>query len=228
MTLQSSFQAQFKSELDAVLTEFNEAAPGSDYDDLSDLGDQFAQRLMTRARAAIHRVAGRASVYAGQFDEVLQRKDRHDFDKLAMTMGIVEALRADIEAGYVHSLPELVHGEIFGDFLQMADYLVQEGYKDAAAVLAGGTLESHLRQLCHLNDIPTTTPTENGSRPKKAEQLNSDLTREGVLSKLDSKNITAWLDLRNEAAHAKYDQYTAEQVRLMISSVRDFLTRNPA
>ena len=67
-----------------------------------------------------------------------------------------------------------------------------------------------------------------GVRPKKADLLNSDLAKSNVYSKLDLKNVTAWLDLRNNAAHGKYDEYTREQVAVMISGIRDFLTRNPA
>jgi hypothetical protein len=46
--------------------------------------------------------------------------------------------------------------------------------------------------------------------------------------KMDQKNVTAWLDLRNKAAHGHYEQYQKEQVALLISGVRDFITRNPA
>jgi len=224
----SSLQLQFKVELDAIAAELAQAAPSADYDDLSDLGEQFALRMTTRAGAAIQRAAGAVSVYASQFEAVLVRKDLNDFSKLQMAMGILEALRADIAAGYLNSLPELIHGDIFADYLEMADHLLEERYKDAGAVLAGGTLESHLRQLSQAKGIPTTTPTASGPRPKKAEQVNADLAQAGVLTKPDSKNVTAWLALRNNAAHANYDQYSAEQVRLLVSSVRDFISRNPA
>lgn len=64
--------------------------------------------------------------------------------------------------------------------------------------------------------------------PKKADLLNSELAAGNTYSKLDQKNITAWLDLRNKAAHGKYAEYTPEQVGLLIAGIRDFLTRNPA
>lgn len=110
----------------------------------------------------------------------------------------------------------------------MADHLLDEGYKDAAAVIAGGTLEAHLRQLCVKTGIPTEVKTASGLQPKKADQMNSDLTRTGTLSKLDQKNATAWLDLRNKAAHGRYTDYTNEQVALFTAGLRDFLTRNPS
>jgi hypothetical protein len=55
--------------------------------------------------------------------------------------------------------------------------------------------------------------------------MNADLTKQGVYGKLDQKNITAWLDLRNKAAHGLYDEYSKEQVVLLLASVRDFIAR---
>lgn len=61
--------------------------------------------------------------------------------------------------------------------------------------------------------------------PRKADTLNADLAKAGKYTKLDQKQITAWLDLRNKAAHGKYSEYTNEQVVLMLAGVRDFVSR---
>ena len=216
---------RFIAEIESVLQAYSSARPRSRYDDLSDLGQQFALNLITRAKAVIERASGTTSAYSRQLEEALQRKTHHDFDKLQMAIGILEALREDIESGYLSSLPELIHAELFSDFLEMAQHLLEEGLKDASAVIAGGTLEAHLRQLSAKNGVTTTHVK---GRSKKAEQLNSDLAGAAAISKLDQKNITAWLDLRNMAAHARYSEYSQEQVSLLLSGIRDFMTRNPA
>jgi hypothetical protein len=102
--------------------------------------------------------------------------------------GVIGSLRADVEAGYLRSHTELIHGELFADFLKMAQHLLDQGYKDAAAVIAGTSLEAHLRQLCQKAEVDTITDT--GS-PKKADRLNSELAAANVYSKLDQKNVTA-------------------------------------
>jgi hypothetical protein len=106
----------------------------------------------------------------------------------------------------------------------MAEYLLDNGYKDAAAVMIGGTLEEHLRQLAAANEIPIEDLKADKSVPRKAEAINADLAR-SVYDKLDQKNVTAWLDLRNKAAHARYAEYNDEQVRNMLGSVREFIAR---
>jgi hypothetical protein len=145
-----------------------------------------------------------------------------------MMAGVVESLLADLRAGNLEAVAELIHGELFGDFLEMATHLLDEGYKDAAAVITGGTLEAHLRQLCQKHNLPLEEQAQSGLRPKKADQLNAELARASAYSKLDQKSVTAWLDLRNKAAHAMYTDYSRDQVALFVSGLRDFISRVPA
>jgi hypothetical protein len=107
----------------------------------------------------------------------------------------------------------------------MADYLLQQGYKDAAAVLVGSVLEEHLRKLAQKSGL---TVIQSGGAPKKAHSINSELAGAAVYLKLDQKSVTAWLDLRNKAAHGKCGDYTNEQVALTLQGVRDFAARHPA
>jgi hypothetical protein len=143
--------------------------------------------------------------------------------------GVLKALRIAIESGYLITVQELARADVFNDFLDMADYLLSEGYKDAAAVLIGGILEEHLRKLCVKNSLDTRFTDQIGKmRPKKAETMNAELAGQGVYSKGDQKSVTAWYDLRSLAAHGKYNDYDQPRVEFMLQGVRDFITRNPA
>jgi hypothetical protein len=55
--------------------------------------------------------------------------------------------------------------------------------------------------------------------------LNAELRRIGAYGKLDQKNVTAWLDLRNNAAHGNYSNYNALQVENQLAGVREFIAR---
>ncbi len=139
--------------------------------------------------------------------------------------GILSAAREEMASGWLNTTKGLVSAEIFADFLEMAQHLLDEGYKDPAAVVAGSVLEEHLRQLCQKSDITTEITQQGRQVPKKADTLNAELAKASVYNKLDQKNVTAWLDLRNKAAHGKYQEYTKEQVALMLQSVSDFMAR---
>lgn len=181
------------------------------YDDLSDLEDRsLLTEVNTVVAATIDRLAPPNSAYRKSLDHILSSK-----------IGALRALRRDYDAGYLGSVQSLVRAEVFADFLEMSDHLNEQGYKDPAAVLVGSVLEEHLRALCANRAIAS----EVAGRPKKADTMNAELASAGAYNKLDQKNITAWLDLRNKAAHGHYADYTADQVRNMLVGIREFITR---
>ena len=53
--------------------------------------------------------------------------------------------------------------------------------------------------------------------------MNADLAKEGVYNKLVQKQVTALADIRNNAAHGHYDQFTKEDVASMIKEVQRIL-----
>jgi hypothetical protein len=181
--------------------------------------------------SCIDRIAGSDSPYGKLADECLVR---HRIDQVTCCQalfGIVQGLKRDVKAGYLTTLRELVHAEVFSDMLEGAEYLLAEGYKDPAAVMVGGVLEEHLRQLCGKNSIPIEIPdSRQPSRMVaiKADSMNAELVRASAYGKLEQKQVTAWLDLRNKAAHALYGQYDASQVALFLQGLRDFIIKYPA
>ena len=138
---------------------------------------------------------------------------------------ILLSIQNELEGGWVFSVKQLVSAEIFSDFLEMAEHLLSQGYKDPAAVMIGSVLEENLRQICSNNEIDTEYEKDGGFIAKKADRLNSDLVKAEIYTKLDQKAVTMWLDLRNKAAHGKYDEYTKDQVELMAQGVTEFLAR---
>jgi hypothetical protein len=139
---------------------------------------------------------------------------------------IILNIKAEIENGWLSTIKGLVSAEIFSDFLEMAEHLLENNYKDPAAVMIGSVLEEHLRQLCIKNGIDTTIEKDGKTMNLKADRLNVDLAKNSIYNMLDQKNVTALLDLRNKAAHGQYSEYDIAQVYLMYESVFNFITRN--
>ena len=214
----------FEQQLADVISEFNAARDRWDNALVTDVVARTEiSDLRTRCMAAIVRASGLNSTYSASAAESRKQK-ANDFYSLSREVGMASALLSDIRNGYLASFEELLHGDVFGDYLDMASHLLKSGYKDAAAVLAGGTLEVHIRKMCNKLSISTS----HGGKPKKTESLNSDLAKQGAYIKLDQKNVTAWLGLRNHAAHGHYSEYTKDQVELFLQGVQDFVTRHPA
>lgn len=140
-------------------------------------------------------------------------------------LAILQAVRDEIAGEWLFTIKSLVAAELFADFISMAEHLLDAGYKDPAAVMAGSVLEEHLRQLSLKNSLPVEDDRDGDLVPRKADRLNAELAKANVYSKLDQKLVTAWLDLRNNAAHGKYETYASEQVRQMIQGVIEFMAR---
>jgi hypothetical protein len=215
--------------IDVLLGEFERARGASPHDDLSGgLRKDEIRAISTRVSAAITRYSAAGSAYrqeAERTDQEITRIGMWEGVRLQGLVGVLSGLRADIASGYLSGVEELVHADVFSDFLEMAVELLRKEYKDPAAVVAGSVLEEHLRKLATKAGIPIED--ERGA-PVKSDRLNASLAAAGVYNKLEQKSITAWLDLRNQAAHGRYAEYDARQVRALIESVRDFLLRTPA
>jgi hypothetical protein len=208
-------------QIEQALDEYNRKRKRSRCDDLSDLQDFEATEMLAILSATIDRIAPSGSQYKNMLDAAIKTVGANNAYNIPCYVGILNALKKDIESGFLQKAPELIHADIFTDFIEMSEYLLSEGYKDPSAVLIGGVLEEHLRKLCKKNNIPIL----DNSKYIKADKLNSELAGKKVYDKLDQKNITSWLDLRNKAAHGEYSKYTSQDVNYMMQGVKLFLSK---
>ncbi len=209
------------------IIQMHEKAPKQNNTGLVYAGD--AHGILARAESAISKICNNDSPYTLRMTKILEKASDSEPTKAALLVGIVKALKGELIDGHLQSLPALIRGEMFESLNEMARHLLEEGYKDAAAVIGGTSLESHLQQLAIKNGIATAVTMSDGSvRHKKADQLNQELRKSGAHSLFDQKQITAWLDLRNSAAHGKYSEYNEDQVFRLIEWVDDFISKNPA
>jgi len=186
-------------------------------------------RITTLLLSAIHRHAPPQTPYGRRVSLAERCYIQYDDALIRELAGILQALRADYAADRIKTFQELVHSDLFADMLEAAEYLLGETYKDPAAVMAGGVLEQHLRELCRKHGIDTTFTTPGGdTKPKMTGTMNADLAKASAYGKIEQKQVTAWAGIRNAAAHGKYEEYDENQVRPMISGIRDFISKYPA
>jgi hypothetical protein len=134
-------------------------------------------------------------------------------------VGILRGVQQDIRSGLLRDLRRLIQAEVFADYLEMAEHLLNEGYKDAAAVLLGATLEDSLRKVAITRSIETASVT---GKPLTIDPLNVALAKDGAYGPLVQKQVTTWANLRNDAAHGRFDKYDEQQVRQMLIFVQKF------
>jgi hypothetical protein len=208
-------------QLDTLIAVDAEMRSRSRHDDLSDLPDFESDELANRLYAAVFRLAPASSSY------VEQAKAAPDTTHLRIPrlLGIVRAMKADVSAGWLTTVEELLHADTFADLLSQASELSTKGYKDPAAVVAGSVLETHLRMLCAKFGVP---PTQTNGLPKKATLMNADLVKAAAYNSIQHKVIESWLAIRNAAAHGECDRYDAIGVSNMMTGIESFISANPA
>jgi hypothetical protein len=174
------------------------------------------------SRNLIANTTGHGSEYYSAFADAIGTCSwAHEVERC---IGVLDSLREDWDAGLLASRELLLTADAFESFLEQADYLLEQGFKDPAAMLAGAVLESTLRKMCEVRGIPT-------DKSDKIGTLNDKLAKHHKPPAYGSayhKQITAWADLRNNADHGHFGEYDREQVRAMIAGVREFAARHLA
>ncbi|MCP9199990.1 hypothetical protein MKO06_08735 [Gramella sp. GC03-9] len=178
----------------------------------------------TASLSFIKNLYGDSHIYYKDFES---RVKGVGFREIESGINILLAIKDEIDNDWLLAITMMISAEIFSDFLEMGKYLLDQNYKDAAAVMIGSVLEEHLRLICKKNSIDIEFTNNAGdTKAKKADTMNADLAKANVYGVLEQKNVTAWLDLRNRAAHGKYTEYTKEQVEIMYQGVLNFIMTN--
>jgi hypothetical protein len=136
--------------------------------------------------------------------------------------GALEAARDDLVAGMLSDLRQLVAAEAFGDLLETAVHLFEEGHLLPAIAVAGAVLESNLRDLAKARSVPW-------SGPSSISKLNTELYKANAYDKIVWAELEAWGKLRNHVDHGNVAcsaEVDAGSAKRMIEGTRDFVLKH--
>jgi hypothetical protein len=129
-------------------------------------------------------------------------------------IGVLQAGLNDLENGFLLNQEFLVASDVFDSVLEQAKHLLRAGYKDPAAVLCRVVLEDSLKRLARANGLDDT---------KKAALINQDLKQANFYNQPQWRQIDAWLDTGNKAAHGDFNTYNDDDVKRMNEGIEAFL-----
>ena len=149
-----------------------------------------------------------------KYFELAEQGSRYqtNYDILKRLKAVFLAAKEDFEGGYLATLRRIVQAELFDSELDQASELLRNGYKSAAAVVAGVVLETTLRELC----------ARMGIGIGKLDKMNAELVKGGAYNVLVQKKVTWLAHIRNSAAHGKPDDFTEKDVQAMIEDIQRF------
>jgi hypothetical protein len=188
-----------------------------------------------QAAAVLSRICTPGSPYSEQAKQIIARVPAIGADGRLMAgwespqyemAALLTAALKDIKSGAMWRGLWDIRNEACSDLLTQADELFSKNYLAASAVLAGGALETHLKDLCVRSNLQWSG---DGSISKYISVL-SQAQNQGAIaffSTLDNKMCTAWGDIRNRAAHDPATISAKDKVAIetMIKGVRDFIVR---
>jgi len=139
----------------------------------------------------------------------------------------LKGLKDDFQKGYLGDLGLEIEAAIVADYMSQAEQLLAEGQSGQydhvpAAVLAGAVLEKSLRTLCDKQSPSIPTVNDKG-KPLTLAPLIEVLKKNNLFNELTAKQLRAWADIRNSAAHGQFDEFNHSQVDLMIQGINNFL-----
>ncbi len=148
-------------------------------------------------------------------------------EHMEWTISFLRAVKNDLESGFLDGLASQIEAEIAADYMGQAELLLGEGHTGKfhhvpAAVLSGAVLEKALRKLCETQLPPISVRTTNGDS-KTLNPLIDELKKAGVFNELKAKQLRAWADIRNKAAHGDFDQFGRSDVEQMVKGVANFI-----
>ena len=180
--------------------------------------------MTARGGELITRLYGKGSQYYEMYKAATKTAHfttmhSNHYEHVSNLVGLFKGIKHDIDTGMLSNMKSLLQAEIFADFLDMAEHLLVEGYKDAAAVILGAVLEDSLRKIAYAHGISTI-----GSKgqPLTIDPLNVAVCKSGVYGPLVQKQVTSWANLRNDAAHGHFADYDPAQVKQMLLFVQKF------
>ena len=225
MSEKSSNEDWTKKEIHLLVTEATRLVSISDEDEgMSGSDSAKLAEIGARACRLIEDLYGRNNTRSIQIRDLFEMNGfsnafRGQNEHVRRLLGILNAVAHDIANDRVAEVRDLIRAEVFSSFLEMAEYLLNKNYKDAAAVLAGGVLENVLRSLASRENVSVVNT--NG-RPLTMGPLNDALCKAEVYNSLTKKQINSFADVRNAAAHGDYNKYVKDDVTDMIRFVTRF------
>jgi hypothetical protein len=149
---------------------------------------------------------------------VLAPSVENDLSAAIGTQGALKGIRQSLQEGLIVRFEDLVLAETFSDLCEQADYLFQQGYFLAAAVIARAVLEERLRRLCTAHEC-----LPDRERPTLGD-FNTELYKRTIYDKITFKHVDALAAIGNNAAHNNPD-LEKQDVRRLLDGLQGFLGR---
>jgi len=138
--------------------------------------------------------------------------------KMARAAMVLQYLLNDLHAGLFTKVEDQASAKVFDDFLDHGLAYLSAGRKNEAAVIAGVVFEDAMRRARAKYGV---TPDD-----VAMEDLIAALRKLGKLTDNESRRARAASGLRTSATHARWDEFSPEDVKAAAAFTREFIGKH--
>jgi len=141
------------------------------------------------------------------------------YEKLRDSLvGFTNNLLGELESGFVPNVFRIATGNTLGELISLAKSVLEDGSKDVAAVLASAAYEDSLKQKAKELGLDI----EN----KDVEAVINALKSQSFFKGPESRLVSTYIKLRNNAMHAEWSKFDNTTVGSLIGYVEQFLLKH--
>jgi hypothetical protein len=180
----------------------------------------------TKAVTLLTLIIPKGHVHRAAAEDLATQKD--SYLSLQAAISFLRGIKDDLDKGFLDDMAGAIEAEIACDYMGQAEQLLAESHRGKfdhvpAAVLGGAVLENALRKLCDQQQQPISQKAPNGNH-KTLAPLIDELKKAGAFNEAKAKQLRAWADIRNLAAHGEFNQFKRSDVEAMLSGINTFLS----
>jgi hypothetical protein len=147
--------------------------------------------------------------HASEARKILHEKHWSDYSKVTDVAGLIESARDLVANGFVGQMKFLLHAEVFATMIEQAKALLDAGHLIPSAVLGRIVMENWLKDQAERAGIEVPESA-------KASGINDSLKKAEVFSVPKWRQVQAYLDVGNAAAHGQAESFSREDVARLL------------
>ncbi len=141
-------------------------------------------------------------------------------NSVAAIGGVLAAIKAELDSGFIGSLRATLTGEVLTDFIKLARMTLEESGDDAknvTAVLAAAAFEDVLRKLADLKGI---------DHQEKLADVLTVLKDVGVLQGAEVGIAQSYLSFRNRSLHARWNEVDRPSIESVLAFTEQVILKH--
>lgn len=211
---------RIRNRIETLIGESERATCYATPDGVDEDDRQLCSAWLTSAEHVVHMLLDSPAVpYRRKIDAVINKDLGYQIHLAVLEVRtILQALLRDMDAGLLGSITDQARAETFEDFLDHAEFYVQQDRKNEAGVIAGVVFEDSLRRVCRKQQII--------EKDVKLDQLISQLTSNGTFTAVKAKRARVAAHVRTKASHAQWDEFEMADVQATLAFTHEFIAAN--